>query len=170
MGGRPCSFRLKLRPSLCRAWWVLREHISPHTHPCLSTPHPHLHGWRGPHKQSAHIDVCNACTHTPPPTGYLLCPSPGFLGPRCSDPCMCISTLAHICAHTPGHGCVSLYRHAHVHPHPLTRLPDLSVYICVTCPQLLGAPRGIQAPLGSRAGEQMPGDAARPCRQSRFPE
>lgn len=62
--------------------------------------------------------------------------------------------------------CVHTLGHSRTRPRPpLRRPPAPSTYICVPCPEPAGAPHGVRAPPGSGAGEQMPGEAARPHRQ-----
>lgn len=120
--------------------------------------------------QSA-LHTQNVCVHNASaPTGHQLYLGPGFLGLRCSDPCVCICTPAHMCACTPGHRCTPALTYPRASWH--TRIPpwvhQTCLHISVMCPQPLGAPRGVWAFLGSGAGEQMLGDASQPCRQPCF--
>lgn len=104
----------------------------------MPTSHPRLPTWA---KRTAH------------PDGWDMGPAlgSGVPGAQTYPP-------PHTHVHTLGHGCTR--------PRPpLRRPPAPSTYICVPRPQPSGAPRGVWAPLGSRAGEQMLGEAARPHRQ-----
>lgn len=71
-------------------------------------------------------------------TGLLLCLGPGFLGPRCSDPCMCTCTptSTYMCMHTwpQVHVCTDMPMCILAHPHPPMGQSGLSVYICIMCP------------------------------------
>lgn len=152
-----------------RAW------VSPHAHPCMSTSHLCLPVWRVPHVQSAlHTQTlvisARMCL---PRLGTCSIPALGLSGSDVQAPeraYRCLHTCVHTHTQPQMHTSALTWSHAPVMLTPPHRPPNLSVYISVTCPQPLEAPRGVQPPLESRAGEQLRGDSVQCHRQPWFPE
>lgn len=85
--------------------------------------------------QSA-LHTQNVCVHNASaPTGHQLYLGPGFLGLRCSDPCVCICTPAHMCACILGHRCTPALTCPQASWH--TRIPpwvhQTCLHISVSC-------------------------------------
>ena len=111
---------------------------------------------------SARAHLCTPTSHPHPPTRAKRPAHPDTwdVGPALG------SGVPGAQTYPPPHTCMHTLGHSRTRPRPpLRRPPAPSTYICVPCPQPSGAPRGVRAPPGSRAGEQMPGEAARPHRQ-----